>query len=219
MNSTDTTTDQGSRIIAGLEKAWAIIAGSDTDVPQDVVIITGSGVHGRSLRLGHHHAERWVEAEGEARRTEILISGECLRMGAAQVLQTLVHEAAHGRAHRRGVKDTSRGGRYHNKRFVREAEALGMEYAHETPHGTLGFSGVTLTDEGRERYAEAHAILVEVCQLGLDMPGEKAAASSSSTTVRAVCGCDRILRMSPSAFEAGEITCGSCGEAFEASDA
>jgi hypothetical protein len=35
-----------------------------------------------------------------------------------------VHEAAHGLANTRGVKDTSRQGRYHNKRFRALAEEL-----------------------------------------------------------------------------------------------
>ena len=52
-----------------------------------------------------------------------MISGEGLRRSPAEVLGTLLHEAAHALAHARGIKDTSRQGRYHNKHFKTHAEA------------------------------------------------------------------------------------------------
>ncbi|WP_156046190.1 hypothetical protein [Herbidospora cretacea] len=50
---------------------------------------------------------------------ELFIAGELLALGAARVLQTMLHEAAHALAHVRGIKDTSRSGnRYHNSLFA-----------------------------------------------------------------------------------------------------
>ena len=73
---------------------------------------------------GHHAPGRW-NAAGE-QYAEIMISGEGLRRAPADVLGTLLHEAAHALAHARGIKDTSRQGRYHNKHFKAHAEQLGL---------------------------------------------------------------------------------------------
>ena len=60
-----------------------------------------------------------------------MISGEGLRRTPDEVLGTLLHEAAHALAHARGIKDTSRQGRYHNKHFKTCAEQLGLAVEHD----------------------------------------------------------------------------------------
>lgn len=57
-----------------------------------------------------------------------------------RVLGTLLHEAAHGVASTRGIKDTSRQGRYHNRRFAQLATELGIVVA---PDGARGWSATT----------------------------------------------------------------------------
>jgi hypothetical protein len=47
--------------------------------------------------------------------------------GPADVLGTLLHEAAHAVAHVRGIKDSSRRGCWTNTRFKALAEELGIE--------------------------------------------------------------------------------------------
>jgi hypothetical protein len=61
------------------------------------------------------------------------------------------HEAAHALADRRGVKDTSRQGRYHTRRFKALAEALGLSVEH---HPTLGWSPTTLPDRTAGQYSD-----------------------------------------------------------------
>src|SRR6266545_1119836 len=48
--------------------------------------------------------------------------GEGLRRGARDVLATMLHEAGHGLAAARNLKDTSRQGRYHNAKYKALAE-------------------------------------------------------------------------------------------------
>ena len=62
--------------------------------------------------------------------------------GPRQTLQTMLHEAVHALAHARGVNDTSRGGKYHNKRaFVALAAELGRAWPDgQRPHPVIGFS-------------------------------------------------------------------------------
>jgi hypothetical protein len=71
----------------------------------------------------------WTSASWSSRKPELFVSGECLAEGPRQTLQTMLHEAVHALAHARGVKDTSRGGKYHNKReFVTLAGELGLAW-------------------------------------------------------------------------------------------
>ncbi|WP_297495484.1 hypothetical protein [Pseudonocardia sp.] len=42
------------------------------------------------------------------------------------MLATLLHEAAHALAHVRGIKDSSRQGRWHNAKFKALSEELGI---------------------------------------------------------------------------------------------
>ena len=88
------------------------------------MIIIASGTDGKQRRWGHYHAGSWVT--GSQARPEIMISGEGLHRDAASVLGTLLHEAAHALAAARGIKDTSRQGRYHNKHYKALAEELGI---------------------------------------------------------------------------------------------
>src|SRR6266571_146279 len=56
----------------------------------------------------------------------MFIAGEGLDRGARGVLGVALHEAAHAAAAVRRIQDTSRQGRYHNVRYRRLAEELGL---------------------------------------------------------------------------------------------
>ncbi|MDQ1657295.1 MAG: hypothetical protein QOD41_2378, partial [Cryptosporangiaceae bacterium] len=139
-----------SALIAACEQAWAEIQRHHPDVPHAVVVL-GSGVEGgRLVKLGHWWGGRWL-AEGEV-RGEVLLAGEALHLPAQQVFEVLLHEAAHGINAALDVKDTSRGGRYHNKRFRMTAELVGLDVSAMPPYG---WARTTLTPEAVERYAES----------------------------------------------------------------
>ena len=100
----------------------------------DAVQVLGSGVErGRLVKLGHWWDGRWV-ADGEV-RGEVLLAGEALHLPPDQVFEVLLHEAAHGLNAARSVKDTSRGGRYHNARFKLTAEEVGLGVDKMPPYG------------------------------------------------------------------------------------
>ncbi|MFK0160829.1 hypothetical protein ACIQVK_53480 [Streptomyces sp. NPDC090493] len=152
--------EHGSRIITALEGAWAAIRAQHPEVPR-VVMITGSGQDSRgSLRWGHFGADFWTVDNGQkkGRAPELFAGGELLSLGGRRTMQTLIHEAAHAVAHVRKIKDTSSAGRYHNKRFGKIAEELGLT-APKSPAPVLGFSDCHITDATAARYAEAIAAL------------------------------------------------------------
>ncbi len=122
-----------SAVVAALEQAWTAIRAHHSDVPE-VVVILGAGSEARRglFKWGHFAAARWHVAG--ANRPEVLVSGEGLNRGARPVLATLLHEAAHGLANTRQIKDTSRQGRWHNQRFRTLASELLWRHA-ERQHG------------------------------------------------------------------------------------
>lgn len=138
----------GSTIVQALEAAWSDIRAHHPEL-SPVTIVTGSVLTNGAW--GHHWPERWAEAEAEGRTPELFIAGELFGMGAKYVLQVMLHEAAHNLAHVRGVKDTSKPGRYHNRRFVKLAEEMGLR-APDKGHPSYGYSETVITDEAQERY-------------------------------------------------------------------
>jgi hypothetical protein len=162
------------------------------------------------LRLGHFASLRWQH--GATRMPEVLVSGEGLNRTPAEVLTTLLHEAAHALADVRGVKDTSRQGRWHNQRFAALAAELGLMASKDDK---LGWSSCRLQPATQARYA---AVLD---QLGAAMqayrhPDDAAAKKRANSNNGAVltCACPRKLRASMSTVEDGPITCGVCEAPF-----
>jgi hypothetical protein len=200
-------------MVAALEQAWADIRAEHVDVPAAVIVLgAGSiGAPAGTLRLGHFAAMRWrTDAEGAELLAEVFIGGEGLARGPAEVLGTLLHEAAHAIAHVRGIKDTSRQGRWHNARFKALAEEVGVQVTKDT---RIGWSPTTLTPTTRNAYAGTIAGLGSALRLyrSAELAG---GAAKKPGPPPCLCGCGRRIRIAPSVLAAGPITCGVCGEDF-----
>lgn len=79
---------------------------------------------GKRNALGWYAKDRW---ENESSRpAELNLSAEELKRPVEQVLETLIHEMCHQKAHQENIKDCSRNGAYHNERFKLIAEASGL---------------------------------------------------------------------------------------------
>ncbi len=221
-------------MVAALESAWAAIRARHPEVPV-VVLVLGAGSIGNAggLRLGHFAAMRWADPDqtsttdeetdddgdggpgtgqssGPVRLPEVFIGGEGLVRGAADVLGTLLHEAAHALAHVRDIKDTSRQGRWHNAKFKALAEELGIEVAKDP---RIGWSPTTIPASTRERYAEVIEELGRVLRLhrAVEVTGGK---DKKPSPPPCVCECGRKIRVAPTVLAAGPITCGVCGTDF-----
>ncbi len=200
-----------SRILTVLEDTWLEIRRRHPEIPLAVIIIA-SGTDGRHPRWGHHAPGRW-DVAGE-QRTEIMISGEGLRRSPRDVLGTLLHEAAHALAHARGIKDTSRQGRYHNKHFKTHAEELGLTVTHDDRNG---WSASTITDTAGRAYARQLDALTEAMTLWRH--GETATgptARRNTNLIAAVCPCGRSIRVAASTLAEAPITCQACDQDFQA---
>lgn len=232
----------GATVVAALEAAYQAVQAEFPALP-DAVIITGSGLSGYGLTWGHFARDRWHDAVRQGRRPELFIGGERLATGPTLTMQTLLHECAHALADARGVQDTSRQHRYHNRRFVAIAEELGLEYRPESPDSVIGFSAVTLSRQGASHWSEqidaiGRAIRLTMgtdilTLLGLLGPGGepttggghgmrvtgRGKGTGGSSYVKAQCACEpvpRTIRVAASTLAAASITCGECGEDFTA---
>ena len=203
-----------SRVLRVLEDTWQAIRVLHPQIPA-VVIIIASGTDGKQARWGHHAPKRWHIGLDE--RTEIMISGEGLRRDTLSVLGTLLHEAAHALAAARGICDTSRQGRYHNKKFKTHAGELGITVEHDT---RLGWSITTVPDTtaaAYERQLAALAIAMTLWRID-EHNGPTGTTRRSTNLTAAACPCGRSIRAATSTLTEAPVICGACDGTFTPKD-
>lgn len=219
-----------SQLVAACEAAWADIRTHHPDLPPAVVVL-GSGIErGRLVKLGHWWGGQWVADSSES-RGEVLLAGEALHLGPNAVFEILLHEAAHGINAARGVRDTSRGGRYHNRQFADTAREVLLDVQPLPPYG---LARTALTPAAEDRYASTIERLGDAIRIARQIrrgvrvgddhdpppPGGGPDETEGGETKRkdngaAACGCGRKLRMAPSTLAAGPVTCGLCHTDFQ----
>jgi hypothetical protein len=102
------------------------MARRDLDALSDLLATSAGLLIGEALQLSY---------DAHRIRAEVLLIADGLAGSAVDVLGLLLHEAGHALASERGVKDASRQGRYHNRRFKTIAEELGLDVAQDPPFG------------------------------------------------------------------------------------
>lgn len=212
-----------SLMVEALERAWAAIRARHPQVPAVVIVLGAGSGSGPGLKLGHFAAMRWATDAGPdtqegseegvevvERLPEVFVGGEGLARGPADVLATLLHEAAHALAHVRGIQDTSRQGRWHNAKFKALAEELGIEV---TKDPKIGWSPTALLDTTRDTYAGTIVELGQALRLirTVELGG---GGVKSKPSPPAVCGCGRKIRASKTVLAEGPIVCGICTQLF-----
>jgi hypothetical protein len=198
-----------SLLLASLEQVWTTIRTRHPDVP-DAVLVVASGSEGKRVNWGHFAPHRW-QVNGSDRH-EVLVGGEGLHRGPLEVLGTLLHEAAHGLAQARAVQDTSRGGRYHNRRYAALARELGLDVASVKP---IGWSATTVPDHTAAAYASQLAQLQAALVLWRRQEHRIGAGTRSRNLLAATCGCGRRIRAAKATLAEAPILCGLCAQPFE----
>ena len=149
-----------------------------------------------------------ISSDAKASLSEVLITEEGLTDQATQVLATLLHEAAHSVAWQRSIKDTSRQGRYHNRRFQTVAEELGLHVQRDSAFGwtrtslrtstVAAYSGVLSELELRVPRARSRSTT-----------GGKQPPGAGARTLTCQCG-HRLMRDPGSGFLAEATICSGC---------
>ncbi len=194
----------GGRLVVALDRAYAYLRARHPDIPPAVIVV-GSD----SANYGHYARSTW-EAGSDELISEIKIGAEGLRRHPSDIFGTLVHEAAHGICHVRGINDIT-GGKYHNKKFKRVAEELGL--AVKPPSKHLGHSG-TVLPEGV--YADAVDALASDLVAYRELPSDPPRQPGTSPYAYAKCACRpaRSIQSYRKHFEKADIICGDCQESF-----
>lgn len=227
--------DDGDRLVASLEALWDAVREAHPEVP-DAEVVTGQEQNGGS-RAGPFGVTLQNLPDGSS---ELHLSYERFAPDGASVLHVMLHEAAHGLAAVRGIRDRSDGhrSRYHNKRFVRLAEELGLT-GPDRPLGAHGWSPCLLPDTTAGKYAESVADVDAARQAVLGAPAAVRAESDERDlsegrireeerrrqerreqllTVECACARPRRLRITPAVFAGDSILCGVCTMPFGAAD-
>ncbi len=95
--------------------------------------------------------EIWRDRQDTDKRYEINIAAEHLDRDPIKTVETLLHEMVHLYCATKGIKDCSRGGRYHNAKFRDAAEQHGMTYEDPEISPKYGWAFPTLRPSTKTR--------------------------------------------------------------------
>ena len=116
-------TTKMSRAVGQLEKIYNTLNVDFFEGELPVPIIT---VQSKPGTYGHCSVSKvWQRKDGET--YELNIAAEVLNYPIEETLDTMIHEMVHLYCRENGIKEVSRGGKYHNGRFKAEAERRGLE--------------------------------------------------------------------------------------------
>ena len=116
-------TTKMSRAVGQLEKIYNALNTDFFDGALPIPIIT---VQSKPGTYGHCSVSKvWQRKDGNT--YELNIAAEVLNYPIEETLDTMIHEMVHLYCRENGIKEVSRGGRYHNGRFKAEAEKRGLE--------------------------------------------------------------------------------------------
>jgi hypothetical protein len=149
-----------------------------------------------------------ISSDAKASLSEVLVTQDGLTEQAAQVLATLLHEAAHSVTWQRGMKGTSRQGRYHNHRFQTVAEELGLQVQRDAAFGW------TQTDLRASTAAAYSGVLGELEHhvpraFARSAAGGNQRARGGIRTLACSCGL-RLVRAGRTGFHADATICTGC---------
>ena len=157
----------------------------------------------------------WKDVSDETTKYEIAMIGEYLNRGAYPILATLLHEMVHLYNLVNNIKDTTRNGTYHNKKFKDRAEMSGLIIEHDK---SIGWSITRLqprtmqlidnSDINKDIFTLYRREIEEI----LDTEDTEDTEETKSSSRKYVCpSCGTIIR----ATKEVNVLCIDCDTAFE----
>lgn len=212
------------RLTAALAAIWKKIRSYHEDVPP-VVLLAAPALQRNTL--GHFSPLRWSGHKmGGTHHHEVVVVAEHLDRPPEDILETLLHEAAHAMNCQRGLKDCT-ASQYHNALFRDAAMELGLA-VEKVIH--YGYALTKLEPTTPKLYVAEVAKLAEVLtfhrkRAGAPAPpgGDGSGDTSNGDDDRdkkvsrhrkATCACPFTIRVSKSTIERTTIRCEKCREAF-----
>lgn len=206
---TTQTTTNIERMTIELHKAFRLINEKvfNNELPTPAIVIESKG---KRSAYGWFTVDKvWKGEEVEVH--EIGLSSEHINRPFIEVATTLWHEMVHFHNSLNGIKDTSRGYTYHNKRFKTQCEAYGMTFLMEQADDKYGWFKPVLTQESVE-LIQTFDIDESAFHLGRFDFSAQPKAEKKQTSWKWMCGCGTIVRSTKPGLN---IICGDCGTRFE----
>lgn len=194
-------------VIGKLENLFSMFNEKFYDGKLQSPVITASPDHTKGAYGWCTGWKAW-KGEDEGGYYEINLCAEYLSRPFEMVCETLLHEMVHLANLQDDIKDTSRGGTYHNKTYKTTAEEHGLTVSKTKS----GWNKTALTEETADWLKS-----VFTDEMGFTLYREKmlklgAAGKKKSSSRKYVCPCcGAIVR----ATKEVNITCSDCDEPFE----
>jgi hypothetical protein len=198
-------TESLSPIQNALEKAHEIIK-KETDAPRATITISRNT---KGKKAHFTHFKPWKS--GEESFNEIMFNADYFKNGAETVLATLLHEVSHSLNYKNGIADCT-AEQYHNQKFAKVAEELGLKTEKVK---RFGFAQTTLTEEGKNRWAEALEIIAEALKITAIQESESAPKGRNKNLLVAQCECGEKIRLSLKTLEKCAPICQDCETEFK----
>lgn len=174
-----------------------------SDTIDDDVFMAQLAAAAESLLRGAQQLSR----DAAASVSEVLITDDGLAGSANDVMGLLVHEAAHAIAYQRGIKDTSRQGRYHNRRFKAIAEEIGLDVSRDPDRG---WTATALSDPTAGLYRDARRELADALR-HRERQSPPPALTPGHIRIVLVCECGPRHRLGSTVSTIRGAICGVCG--------
>ena len=214
------------RLIEALTLTWSRIRFYHPEVPA-VMLLAAPASREQKNTLGHFAALRWRRRKAESEHLhEVVVIAEYLDRPPEEIVETLLHEAAHALNFARGIKDCT-ASQYHNRAFERAAQELGLTVK-QVKH--YGYAFTNLAEGTAARYEPEIRNLAWVLVhrarpfvlpggIGGSAGGAKDNDEEDDTKARsrsrkATCACPYIIRVAKKTIDETTIRCEKCGEAF-----
>lgn len=215
-------------ILNAVNDLWREIQNNHPGTPNVNIVLQAS-----ERAHGHFAPSRW---EGSA-QYELMLSTVSLALATndgrvRKTVSTLLHEAAHAYAFANKIQDTSRQGRWHNKKFATLAEQFGciVEPNVQIGHVTSGITplayvtyksqidalATAITSYSRSSSDWLQALIGTLpTGLGLGPVPAKPRRTYGSQTVTVICECAGAgYRIPRDLYETTDIRCNECDSAY-----
>ena len=178
-------------------------------LPEVIITIQSKG---KTNALGWFSVDK-VWEHGEERKHEINISAESINRGFIEVARTLWHEMIHLYCSENNIKDCSRGGSYHNKKFKQVSEQYGFYYEEDAYSDKYGWTFSKLTAESID-FLNKYNIdgdIFAINRMGSYLGDEDKEKKKKSNSIKWICGCGNIVRSTKDNLR---IICADCETMF-----
>ena len=159
---------------------------------------------GKKSCYGWFWSQRWQNTTEQL--DEINFSAEYLKRPIKEIGLTLIHEMVHQYANTIGIKDTSRAGRWHNKKFAGLAEKAGL-VAPKKPDPKHGYAFVSWGDRAAKAFDS-----IDSTEFLLARNTLAAKKKGTGKMLLWQCLCETKIQ---SGRQDLNITCNDCGAIFE----